>query len=364
MNDTIRTLLDASGRKRYRTRPHSPPTATEAAELVAGTLTGAAVDDAVRFSGVATLPEAGHEDISFLASAKKSADAERSRAGLLIVPRGVTFDGRATLEVDSVWGAVATLLTHMYAGAEHEGRVHPSAVLGERVVLGDWVTVGANAVIGHDVQIGEGSSIGPGCVIDAGCVIGAKADLRANVTIQGPAVIGARVLLHPGVVLGADGFRFEPVGGRLTKIPQIGVIVIEDDVEIGANSAVDRPFLHETRIGAGTKIDNLVQIGHNCNIGRSCVIAGSVGMAGSVTLGDGCFVGGGSMFKDNITIGAGTMIGGFTGVRSDLPPGSKVSGVLMLPIREDLKVISLQRRLPELVRRLAAAERKIEDSAT
>lgn len=364
MNETIRTLVDGQGRKRYRTRPSAMPTAAEAAGWTSGALAGAAVADDFRFTGVATLDEAGPEDITFLVSRKNSADAARSRGGLIIVPRGLALDGRATLEVDSVWGAVAALLGRMYPRAAGDGLIHPSAVIGARVSLGAGVTIGPNACLGDDVRIGDGASVGPGCVIDAGCVIGAASDLRANVTVQGPTVIGARVLLHPGVVLGADGFRFEAVAGALTKIPQIGVIVIEDDVEIGANTAVDRPFLHETRIGAGTKIDNLVQIGHNCNIGRSCVIAGSVGMAGSVTLGDGCVVGGGSLFKDNITIGAGTMIGGLTGVRADLPPGSVVSGVLMLPVREDLKVIALQRRLPELARRLAAAERKISGQAT
>lgn len=187
---------------------------------------------------------------------------------------------------------------------------------------------------------------------------------HSHVTLQGAVEVGRNVILHSGVTLGADGFRYEPTPTGPLKIPQVGRVVIEDDVEIGANSAVDRAFLNETRIGRGTKIDNLVQIGHNCIIGKYCIICGCVAMAGSCIIEDGVILGGAVALRDGVRVGAGSMVGARAGIHKDVPPGSIVGGYPLVPMREHLKIQSQITRLPEMAKRLREVERALDAAST
>jgi UDP-3-O-[3-hydroxymyristoyl] glucosamine N-acyltransferase len=238
--------------------------------------------------------------------------------------------------------------------------VHPTAILGEKVRLGKGVTIGPYCVVGDGAAIGDGSALGPQCIVDAGCVVGAGCRLAARVTLKGRVFVGDRVIVHPGAVLGADGFKYEPVDGRPLKIPQVGAVVIEDDVEIGANTTIDRAFLYETRIGRGTKIDNLCQIGHNVQVGPGCLMAAQVGIAGSTRLGAGCLLGGNVGLADNLTFGNGVVIGAASKVHGNHPDGARLMGYPAVEMREFARVAAAQQRLPGLLRRVGELEKKIE----
>ena len=344
----------------YRPRPAAQPTPAEVAQWIDGTL---APSEAAppRLTGFATLATAEATDISFVASPKVLDQARESRAGLLIVPRGSEIKGRACVAVESVWAAVAGLLARMFPQPAAPAGVHPTAVVSEDARIAPSASVGPCCVVGAGASVGERTVLGPHCIVEAGCTVGADSRLVARVTLTGIVHVGDRVLIHPGAVLGADGFKFEPVAGRPLKIPQVGAVIIEDDVEIGANTTIDRAFLHETRICRGAKIDNLVQIAHNVRVGRGSILASQVGIAGSTRLGAGCLVGGAAGFADNITVGDGVNIGGFSAVYRDFEgPGEVLMGYPARPQREFWRIHSMLGRLPELARALRQVEMKLE----
>ena len=206
------------------------------------------------------------------------------------------------------------------------------------------VTVEACAVIGADVEIGEGAVIGPGAVIGAGCRIGRGSVIGPNVTILN-SYLGNRVLIHAGARIGQDGFGFVSSGQGLEKMPHVGRVIIQDDVEIGANTAVDRGALSDTVIGEGTKIDNLVQIAHNVRIGRNCVITGQCGLSGSVTLGDRVMIGGRAGVADHVTIGEGAQIAAASGVMNNIPAGERWGGTPAQPIKDWFREVAVVRGL-------------------
>lgn len=347
----------------YRPPVSQQPTPAEIAEWTDGTLVEAA-SAPERVTGVGTLGTALPTELSFISDRKRAKNAGECKAGLLLTPVGLDLPGRARVEVGHVWAAVATVMERLYGEPGSSGRIHPSAVIGEGAKLGKDVTIEANSVIGEGCSVGNGVHIGPNCSVAAGCSIGERTRLYSNVSLQGHVQLGRDVILHSGVVIGADGFRYEAGGEGILKIPQVGAVIIEDCVEIGANSSIDRAFIHETRIGYGTKIDNQVQIGHNCIIGKFCLICGCVGMAGSVTVGDGVIMGGGVGLRDGLTIGSGAQIAGGSQLADDVPPGGQVMGYAAFPIRDFIKSQSYFRRLPELARRLAALERAKKDASS
>jgi UDP-3-O-[3-hydroxymyristoyl] glucosamine N-acyltransferase len=235
--------------------------------------------------------------------------------------------------------------------------VHASAVVHPSARIGPMTRVGAQVSIGPDVVLGSGVVLHPGVRLYRAVQVGDRSTLHANTVVRERCVIGRGVILHQNVSIGADGFGYRPApdGRGLLKMPHIGTVRIEDDVEIGANSCVDRAKFGATVVGAGTKIDNLCQIGHNCRIGRACVIAGNAGLAGSVTLGDGVVMGGGGGVREHLTIGSGARIGALTLVTKNVPPRSAWLGIPADEAQATLRQWASVRKLPSLLRHLASA---------
>lgn len=305
---------------------------------------------------VDTLDRAGRSSLTFIRDERYASMWPQSGAAAAIVSRGISVPvepGRAILIVDDADLALVRVLEQ--ATPEHRGpgvgidehaTVHPDATLGAGVSVGPGARIGADAVIGDNVTINANAVIG------AGAQIGAGSDIRAGVVIEDRCVVGARVTIHPNAVIGADGFGYRPAddGAGLVKVPHAGIVEIGDGVEIGACTTIDRGKLGATSIGAGTKIDNLVQIGHNCVIGRSCIICGATGIAGSVTIGDGVIIGGGAGVADNLTIGSGAKLGARSALMHDVPAGEEWVGIPAQPARQFMRIIAATQRLPELLK--------------
>lgn len=332
------------------------------ADLVGGVLQGApqrVVD------GVAEIELATDSDIAFLADRKRLRKLPASNAAAVLVPSdldiGQSAPGEqvALIRVGDPYSAIALVLDALYPLQSAVSGVHVDAVVDPGAQLAANVAVAAHVEIGVDASIGARSEIGHGCTIQPGVVIGEDCVLYPNVTIYEGTRIGDRVVVHAGVVIGAEGFGFARAGSDQRKIPQIGGVVIEDDVDIGANSCVDRGTLRDTRIGAGTKIDNLVQIGHNCDIGRHCAISGQAGLSGSTVLEDGVIVGGNVGTSGHQVIGAGSMLAAKSGVHGDLPAGSIVGGYPHMEIGLWRRVVGALAKLPELRRRVRRLEKAV-----
>lgn len=319
-------------------------------------------DGQTPISQVATLASAGQGDIAFLANRKYRSQLQTTGAAAVILApdaaEGFTGPRIVTSNPYAYYARVATLLNPAAVIADG---VHPTAVL-ESVVPAS-VFIGAHVSIGKNVIIGEGSRIHSGCVIGDGVTIGEGCVLYPNVCIYYGCRIGKRAILHAGVVIGADGFGFAPDGKEWVKIPQVGVVTIGDDVEIGANTTIDRGALDDTIIGDGCKIDNLVMIGHNCNIGPYSVIAGCTGMAGSTTLGEHCILGGATMISGHLSLAPNTTISGASTVmRSIVEPGGVYASVFPLDSYEHwMRNASHIRRLSKLAERVSDLEKKLKE---
>ena len=237
--------------------------------------------------------------------------------------------------------------------------IHPTAVIGAGTEVAPSASIGPYAVLGGGTRVGERARIGAQVVVGAECEVGADAVLHPHVTLYDGVVVGARSVVHSGARLGADGFGFVPEGGGLRKVPQVGGCVIGEDVEIGANTTIARGSIGDTTVGAGTKIDNLVQIGHNCRIGRSVVIVSQVGISGSTRVGDGAVLGGQAGIQGHIEIGAGARIGAQSGVTASVAAGATVSGYPARPHREALRVQAAVFGLPRLLQRLKHLEQAV-----
>jgi UDP-3-O-[3-hydroxymyristoyl] glucosamine N-acyltransferase len=304
-------------------------------QIVSGELCGKA-DPEVR--GVAPIETAGVGDLVFVLEEKFLAPALSSPAAAVIAPLGSQLLGKPGILVKNPRLALAQVLPHFVPRPKLKPGIHKSAVVSDDVKLGKRVTIYPFVYIGSGVEIGDDSIIYPSAVI------------YDNVKI------GRRVIIHAGARLGVDGYGFVWHEGRHEKIPQLGTVVIEDDVEIYANTCVARGTLGETRIGAGTKIDCLTHIAHNCVLGKHCAITALVGFAGSVTFGDHVSVGGMAGFNGHITVGANTVVMAKSGVTKDIPPNSVVSGFPALNHREELEIQASLRKLPEIVKKLRAQE--------
>jgi len=332
----------------------TPRKLQEIAEAVACRLMG---DGRIVVSGVASIQTASPEDIVFVEDEKNLAAALQSQAAAVIVPELAASGahGKPLLVSDHPKLAFARAARLLREGSPAEaglrrGRVHESAIVPPAAVLGQGAMIEERAVIGERAHIGERTRIGAGCVIGAGVIIGCDCDLYPNVTIYPASTLGDRVIVHAGAVLGSDGFGYVRDGktGHYEKFPQVGRLVIEDDVEIGANATVDRGALDETRIRRGAKIDNLVHIGHNCQIGEDVVIAAQTGLSGSIVIENGAVLGGQVGIGEHATIGEGVMLGGQGGVLPNkILRGKGVAfwGTPAQPLRQYLKQLATLARL-------------------
>ncbi|MDR3375649.1 MAG: UDP-3-O-(3-hydroxymyristoyl)glucosamine N-acyltransferase [Ancalomicrobiaceae bacterium] len=332
------------------------PRPASLAEIAAWT--GAKLVDETRarymVANVAPLDTAGPEDIAFLDNQKYSGQLATTRAGACLVhPRfsARAPEGVAVLETPEPYRAYATVVGKLYPAAlKLEGAygekdlVSPRATIHPTAKLEPGVTVEPGAVIGARVEIGQGTIVGANAVIGHDVKIGRNGYIGANSTII-HSLIGNRVILHPGVRLGQDGFGFAMGPKGHQKVPQIGRIIIQDDVEIGANSTIDRGASRDTVIGEGSKIDNLVQIGHNVTVGRHCIIVSQAGVSGSTTLGDFVVIAGQAGLIGHLTVGSGTQIGAQAGVDASLPPGSRVIGSPAQPFMDFAREVAALKRL-------------------
>lgn len=316
-----------------------PISLSEIVDLVAGTVHKTGKSDQI--SGCSEPETATSEDIIFIASKKFLPRLAGSLAGAVLCPADCSDDmpdDIAVIIVSNAAYAFAQVARHLYPQAVNptafsgETGIHPSAHIHPTATLEHDVTIEAGAIIGMNVEIGAGTIIGPNAVIGRGCTIGRKTSIGPNASVD-HAMIGDRVTIYAGARLGCDGFGFVPGPRGLEKIPQIGRVIIQDDVEIGANTCVDRGAIGDTVIAENTKIDNLVQIGHNVQIGRSNAIAAMCGISGSSKTGMGVMMGGRVSIADHITIGDGSMIGASSNVKNDLAAGGRYLGTPAKPYR-------------------------------
>jgi UDP-3-O-[3-hydroxymyristoyl] glucosamine N-acyltransferase len=307
--------------------------------------------------GVRPLRTAGPDELSFLTSPRYREEARASAAGALLLAReDESLPHDQLVCAEAAW-ALGELLRHFHPAKAALPAVHPTAVLAADAVVDETATISAQVVIGEGSHVEAGVVLHPGVVVGARCRIGAGSVLYPRVVLYDDTELGARVVVHAGAVLGADGFGYAPHGGRLVKVPQVGRVVVEDDVEIGANSAVDRATLDETRIGAGSKLDNLVQVGHNVRLGKGCVLCGQAGIAGSALLGDGVVVAGQAGVGGHLELGAGVQVAAKSAALQSAPAGSKLAGIPAVPLAEWRRQVSWLGRLAELGRRVRRLER-------
>jgi UDP-3-O-[3-hydroxymyristoyl] glucosamine N-acyltransferase len=334
-------------------------TAGEAATLVGGRLIG---DPGGVIRSVAPLDRAQEHDLSFLATAQYAPVFARSCAGVtLILPDLADAAGPATrVVVDDPHAALRALLPRLYPPPERVPGVHSTARIGRGVALSPDTTVEAYAVIGDGARIGSRSWVGSHATIGAGVVIGADVRLHPHVSLYSGTELHDRVIVHAGARLGSDGFGYIYQDGAHRPIPQVGRCIIEQDVDIGANSTIDRGSIDDTVIGAGTKIDNLVHIAHNVRIGKRCLLMAQVGVAGSVRIGDDCILAGQVGVSGHHTIGAGVILAAQAGVFGNIPAGEKWSGYPARPHSESLRAQAALFKLPKLIR---ALERLVEESS-
>jgi UDP-3-O-[3-hydroxymyristoyl] glucosamine N-acyltransferase len=306
-----------------------------------------------RISGIAPLDRAAPNEISFLQSPKFAAQFAATRAGICLTTEKFAAQAPknvAVLVTPAPYRAFVAVAQKLYPDAmrpsslfEASG-VSPSALVHQSARLESGVVIDPAAVIGPRAEIGSGTVIAPGAVIGPDVRIGRDCVIGAGCTIV-HTLIGDRVIIHAGTRIGQDGFGYLPGVAGHGKIPQVGRVIIQDGVEIGANTTIDRGAIRDTVIGEGTKIDNLVQIAHNVEIGRHCVLAAHTGISGSCTIGDYVMMGGRVGLADNLTIGTGAMIGAAAGVMTDIPPGEKWVGIPAMPMKEFFKGVAAVRKL-------------------
>jgi UDP-3-O-[3-hydroxymyristoyl] glucosamine N-acyltransferase len=330
----------------------------ELARLVGGELAG---DPAIPIRGLASLERAAPGDLSFVTGPKHLGAAERSGASAFLAPPGLELPGRAVVRVGHPLAAVARLLRVFHPEPVPPAGVHPTAVVAESALIAAGAAVMAYVVVGADSVVAAGAVLHPHVVVGSRCRVGEGSVLHTHVVLREDVEVGRRVVVHAGTVLGADGFGYLFDGAHHQKIPHVGRVVVEDDVEIGANVTIDRAMLGETVIGRGTKIDNLVQIGHNTVVGADTIIVAQTGISGSCRVGSRVTLAGQVGVADHVTIGDGAQIGAQSGVHRDVPPGATLLGAPAIPAAEARRSMAAFPRLPEALRAVRQLSRRIDD---
>ncbi len=332
-------------------------TLAEIAKIVGGEVVG---DENIIITGINGLQEAKKGDLTFVADSKFISLAKTTEATALIVSRDVQIPGKACILTDNPSFSFSKIISFIYEQDQCRiGGIHPSAVIDKEAVIGKNVAIGPCVVVEGQVILGDNTVIHSGCHIGYKTKIGQNCQIYPNVTIREKVEIGQKVIIHSGAVVGADGFGFTEVDGVHEKIPQIGTVCIEDDVEIGANVTIDRARFDKTIIGRGTKIDNLVQIAHNVVIGENCIVVSQTGISGSVHIGNRAILAGQVGVVGHLTIGEGAVVTGRAVVRKSIPSFTKVSGDPARPHIEELRGQIHIKKLPEYIKKIDDLEKKI-----
>lgn len=329
----------------------------EIAKYVGGTVVG---DGGVFISNVRGIDEAGEGDLTFIANPKYKDRLEATRASAILVSPGVVSPGKNLIVTEDPYSAMAMSLTLLYPDESVPAGVSDGASIEPDAEIEEGATVYPGVYIGKRAKIGRGALLYPGVFVGDDAIVGEGSTLHPNVVVYKGCTIGKRVILHAGVIVGADGFGFANPGADNRKVPQVGTVQIDDDVEIGANTTIDRGTLGKTWIQKRVKIDNLVQIGHNVVVGENSVIVAQVGISGSTKLGEGVILGGQVGVVGHITIGDRVMVGAQSGVHENVPPGQIVSGTLHMPHRTWLRVQACMEHLPEMRKTINSLRGKIE----
>jgi UDP-3-O-[3-hydroxymyristoyl] glucosamine N-acyltransferase len=315
----------------------------------------------VEITGVAGIESAVEGSITFIAEKHRVKDLEKTRAAAALVPLDAPALSIPQLRVKNPRLAFARAIELFHVKPYRATGISERASIGVNASVGADPSIHAFVVVDEDARIGARVTLYPGVYVGKGSIIGDDSIVYANVSIGEKVVIGKRVIVQAGAVIGGDGFGFVTDGGKHHKIPQVGGVIIEDDVEIGANSTIDRATLGNTLIRRGTKIDNLVQVAHNVTIGEHCLMAAQVGIAGSSTLGNYVVLGGQAGVADHMTVGDRVTVAGGAGITRDVEPGEVIAGYPILPIRDWLKVQAVLPKLPELKRSLAGLEKQVQE---
>jgi UDP-3-O-[3-hydroxymyristoyl] glucosamine N-acyltransferase len=337
-------------------------TQAEIAEIAKPGRTTGTTTEAIR--GIASLESAEAGDISFLGNPKYKSSVASTRASIVLLPpdyAGKPGLNQVHMAVDNPSVALARICSRIEQSLwpKPTPGVHGSAVVAPDASVAASATVGPLCVVESGARVGERVHLQAQVFLGRGARVGEDSWLMAGSVVSAECTLGKRVRLHPGVVVGSDGFGYEFVSGRHEKVPQVGSVLIGDDVEIGANSTVDRARFGKTLVGEGTKIDNLVQVGHNVVIGRHCLLCAQVGIAGSTTLEDYVVLGGQVGLAGHLTLGKGAKVAAQSGVGKDVPAGASVFGTPSLPIVVEQRLAVLRRKLPELFKRVDKLERHL-----
>ena len=328
-------------------------TVEQLAALVRGKLDG---DGTIPINSARPVGEAGPGDITFIESERYARLLKASPASAAIVGPHFRATSKAeipVIEVDDPISAFIAVRTHLVGATKPRWTgVHKMAAVSDSATLGKDVAVHAFVAIGDEVEVGDGSTLHPGAVVGDRCKIGRDCIIHPNAVLYADVILGDRVEVHAGTVLGGDGFKYHMVDGKHLKVPHTGKVELGDDVEIGSNCTIDRATFEVTRIGEGTKVDNLVMIGHNNQIGRHNLLCGQVGIAGSCKTGDYVVMAGQAGIKDHTEIGDKVMVGAQAGVHRSIPSGQNVLGSPAIPIREQRRIFQMIARLPEMHKQL------------
>jgi len=334
-------------------------TLAEIAEIINGEVVG---DKNLIITGLSGIKEAQKGTLTFVANSKYYTLVEKTKASAIIAPRDMSVPEKSIIRTNDPSLAFAQIASYTMEDEFHpvEG-IHSKAVIADDATIGEDVCIGAGAIIESKTKIGNNTTVYGGTYIGHQTTIGADCLIYPNVTIRERISIGNRVTIHSGTVVGSDGFGFADVEGVHQKIPQIGTVVIEDDVDIGANVTIDRARFDKTVIGKGTKIDNLVQIAHNVHIGENCIIVSQVGISGSSILGNNVILAGQAGVTGHLTIGEGSIVASKCGVTKSIPANSKVSGFPSRPHDLVKKIFGYSQRLPLYVAAIKELQKRVEE---
>jgi UDP-3-O-[3-hydroxymyristoyl] glucosamine N-acyltransferase len=334
-----------------------PLTAAQVAQQLQGEVVG---DGSIQLSGLAPAEHARAGELTFAENESYFAAAEKSQAAAILVAGPFVSASKVLIRVRNARVALARVLPLFFPPEEHPRGIHPSAVIAESAKVDPTAHIGPSCFLGARVRLGARSVLMGGNDLRADCQLGDDVCLFPNVVLYRQTQVGHRVVIHAGTVIGSDGFGYVLDEGRHRKVLQLGNVIIHDDVEIGANTAIDRGTLGPTVIGEGTKIDNLVHVAHNVIMGRHCLIMGQVGFAGSTRLGDYVVVASQSGIADHLKLGNQVVVGAKSGVMRDIPDGGRMLGTPAAPDRQAKRQIIAMQQLPELIHRMRDLEKEVQ----